>query len=86
MNRRTLLKMLGVAPTIPTLANAKDPVTKDISAGYRVRFKLSAGTTDDGHKYIGKVESIEPLSRETVKEWKPFNVAYEDGIGEQYGA
>ena len=80
MNRRTLLKMLGVTPVIPTLANAKDPVTKDISAGYRVRLKLSAGTTDDGHKYIGKVESIEPLSLKPVREWKPFNVTYEDGM------
>ena len=80
MNRRTLLKMMGVAPTIPTLANAKDPVTEDISAGYRVRFNLSAGTTRDGHKYIGKIESIEPLSQETVREWKPFNVTHEDSI------
>ena len=80
MNRRTLLKMLGIAPSIPTLANAKDPVTKDISAGYRVRFKLSAGTTEDGHKYIGKIESIESLSLDSVREWKPFNVTYEDSI------
>ena len=80
MNRRTLLKMPGIAPSIPTLANAKDPVTKDVSAGYRVRFKLSAGTTDGGHKYIGKIESIEPLSQETVREWKPFNVTHEDSI------
>ena len=86
MNRRTVLKMLGVAPSIPTLADAKDPVTKDISTGYRVRFKLSAGTTEGGHKDIGKVESIEPLSLEPVREWKPFNVTYEDGIKDQHGA
>ena len=80
MNRRTLLKMLGVAPSIPTLAKAKDPVTKDVFAGYRVRLKLSAGTTDDGHQYIGKIESVEPLYLKPVREWKPFNVTYEDGI------
>ena len=45
-----------------------------------MRFKLSAGTTEGGHKYIGKVESIEPLSLESIREWKPFNMTCEDDI------
>jgi len=58
MNRRSLLKLFGLAGIAPVVSKAEIETPQEVSTGYLVDIDFSPGITEDGHKYIGKVKSI----------------------------